>query len=544
MLVSSNVSRLILGSRKRAVLIVAAAAIVIVAVAGSAIFYTWVNSLHADLVLAKGSDQVRVIDPVTVKFSRQVDASHVNVTIRPATPLNIKRLQDRLVIMPASGRWTPAQKYTLLLGDVRDQTHTATIKGWRATFSTQPHVGVSGVKVDGQPVAEGSFLRPRSKLTLAFTAAMKPASVGLTLNGAPVPGAAISWEKDDTALSFALPANVLPYAPVNLAILPNAVTAKGEPITDPWTMGVSTQAVMPSNSSSGVPPGFKTLPPIMVVVENSGPARPQSGLQQADMVFEYISEYSITRMTALYFNKPADQIGPVRSCRMINQYLAYGFGGYTMCSGASVGTLGQIFTHNFSGFSINDFDNGNHFRRVGFKEAPHNLYTDAGDAGRMRGEAQPNPSAPYLVDPMHPDNGLGTPADAPSVPLHDVSYAFDGSSQSYLRFDHGSAFADVVTGTQLHVKNVILVHVNAHMAGWVEDENGGAGSVWYEMTGSGPAEIYSNGKLVHATWHMGPQGANYDQNNQPMYFTDENGNLVQLNNGLTWIHTLGNGQTE
>ena len=155
-----------------------------------------------------------------------------------------------------------------------------------------------------------------------------------------------------------------------------------------------------------------------------------------------------------------------------------------MCSGASVGTLGQIFTHNFSGFSINDFDNGIHFRRVGFKEAPHNLYTDAGDAGRMRGEAQPNPSAPYLVDPMHPDNGLGTPADAPSVPLHDVSYAFDGGSQTYLRFDHGSAFADVVTGTQLHVKNVILVHVNAHMAGWVEDENGGAGSVCLESSAS------------------------------------------------------------
>jgi hypothetical protein len=81
------------------------------------------------------------------------------------------------------------------------------------------------------------------------------------------------------------------------------------------------------------------------------------------------------------------------------------------------------------------------------------------------------------------------------------------------------------------------------MGGWIEDENGGAGSVWYDMTGAGQAEIFSDGKLVNGTWHMGPQGANYWDLNQPMWFTDEKGNVIELNTGLTWIHVVGNGQT-
>ncbi|HEY8811555.1 MAG TPA: hypothetical protein VIO86_03585, partial [Candidatus Dormibacteraeota bacterium] len=58
------------------------------------------------------------------------------------------------------------------------------------------------------------------------------------------------------------------------------------------------------------------------------------------------------------------------------------------------------------------------------------------------------------------------------------------------------------------------------------------------------AEVWSNGRLVHATWHEGADGQDYYQNpGQPVYFTDEAGNLLRLNTGLTWIHVVGNGQS-
>jgi hypothetical protein len=63
------------------------------------------------------------------------------------------------------------------------------------------------------------------------------------------------------------------------------------------------------------------------------------------------------------------------------------------------------------------------------------------------------------------------------------------------------------------------------------------------MLGSGPAEVWSDGKLVHATWHMGSGGPQwYFENHQPVWFTDEQGKVMELNSGLTWIHVVGNGQ--
>jgi hypothetical protein len=291
----------------------------------------------------------------------------------------------------------------------------------------------------------------------------------------------------------------------------------------------------PSNTTSDIGSNYSTVPPIQIVVENSDPARPQRGLQQADMVFEYVSEYSITRMTTVYFSKPAGQIGPVRSCRLINIPLGEAFHGALMCSGLSPGTDARIKAANPPvHYVTNDHDPDSHFTRVSFNFAPHNLFTDAARALRWRNES--HATAPdYSIDGSHADTVYGTQAAAPNVPLHAVTYSYDPGSRTYLRFDHGSPFTDGATGRQLHVKNVILMHVSYQVMNYVEDESGGAHSVFYNLIGSGPAEIYSDGSMIQVTWHM--------STDLPAYFTDAQGNVIRLNTGLTWIHVLGNGQT-
>src|SRR5690606_30510274 len=52
-----------------------------------------------------------------------------------------------------------------------------------------------------------------------------------------------------------------------------------------------------------------------VMIENSPDARPQSGLQEADIVFEAIAEAGITRFLALYQDTEPKHIGPIRSAR-------------------------------------------------------------------------------------------------------------------------------------------------------------------------------------------------------------------------------------
>jgi hypothetical protein len=479
-----------------------------------------------------------------IHFDREVDLRHVQVALAPPAAVTLKAVGKQDITIVPMQAWEPARRYRVALGEVPNSAHAASLTGWRAEFTTQPHVGIAGFKVDGQPVSGEADATPYSKVNAAFTVPMTEATVKFNVNGKPLPATSLAWAKEANSLDLTLPP-APPYQRVEIELAAGGRSKEGDPVTDSSRLALNPLPLEPSNVSSGIGAGFKTRTPIQVVVENSGPARPQVGLQGADIVYEYISEYSISRMTAVYFNNIPGLIGPVRSCRMINPYLDFAYRADFMCSGASVGTLHYMFGDGgvlpLVPGTINDFDSGNHFFRVGFKAAPHNLYTSGDRAERLRGEMTPPPPR-LVVDPPHPDVEAGQPADPPVVGLHAVNYAYDPGSRQYLRFDHGSPFTEN-GGPQLAVKNIVLLHVPFHDAGWVEDENGGAHCVWYDMLGSGPVEIYSDGKLIHGQWHMGNGQGWYFQNDQAPYYTDDQGNVIRLNSGLTWIHVLGNGQT-
>jgi hypothetical protein len=54
-----------------------------------------------------------------------------------------------------------------------------------------------------------------------------------------------------------------------------------------------------------------------VVIDNYAPdARPQTGLNRASLVFETLAEGGITRLMAIYLERDAPIVGPVRSARI------------------------------------------------------------------------------------------------------------------------------------------------------------------------------------------------------------------------------------
>ena len=496
------------------------------------------TGVHANLVVAKPS-RVPASAPVRVDFDHQVDPLSAQFMIRPDVPASIL-WSGRSVQLRPLRIWEPAKTYTITIRNLHELNGSAGLDSWQGRFTAQPPLKASFETSSGSastatlPFAGGTDVSPGARIVARFPAPMQVASVVLTLNGQPVAAPTLSW--DSTSTTATLDAARLPLAQPFTLALNSGRSQAGDELTDPAEVSFRVLPMEPSNGSSGIGPGFRTVPPLQVVIENSGPARPQSGLQAADMVYEYISEYSVSRMTAMYFNNPPRVIGPVRSCRLINPPLNFAFHAFTMCSGASVGTLHFMFDLKVPA-AINDFDRHGYFYRVGFKAAPHNLYTAAGRAPGAARRSGMQPTPPYLIDPPHPDNGLGQPAGAPSVPLHAVSYRYDPGTQQYYRYDHGAVFRDALTGAQLHVKNVILIHTPYKVMSYVEDDNGGAHSVRYfvyNQDESGPAEIYSDGKVINATWHMSWTS--------PMYFTDQDGRFIELNTGLTWIHVLGNGQ--
>ena len=61
------------------------------------------------------------------------------------------------------------------------------------------------------------------------------------------------------------------------------------------------------------------VPPLQaalaIMVENQADARPQTGLPQADVVYECLAEGGITRFISMYLSSDAPVVGPVRSLR-------------------------------------------------------------------------------------------------------------------------------------------------------------------------------------------------------------------------------------
>src|SRR5439155_20045035 len=68
------------------------------------------------------------------------------------------------------------------------------------------------------------------------------------------------------------------------------------------------------------------VPPLQaalaIMVENQADARPQTGLPQADVVYECLAEGGITRFISMYLSSDAPVVGPVRSLRHYFAFLA------------------------------------------------------------------------------------------------------------------------------------------------------------------------------------------------------------------------------
>src|SRR2546428_4084312 len=176
--------------------------------------------------------------------------------------------------------------------------------------------------------------------------------------------------------------------------------------------------------------------PAMVQIENSILARPQAGLQQADLVYEYLAEGGITRMTVIYFKPSGNQrIEPVRSARPVTIRLWHAYHGVIFYSGANIHVLQQIQSQNIPALTAGR-DGGAYFSRDPSRRAPHNLFTD-GDR-LAQGLKKFAPRITYQL----PSTGNPTASPAPAVANRVVFSQTDAppGTYTYSASDGGYAY--------------------------------------------------------------------------------------------------------
>lgn len=278
------------------------------------------------------------------------------------------------------------------------------------------------------------------------------------------------------------------------------------------------------------------LRPLAVMVNNHVDARPQSGLNHADLVYEIVAEGGITRFLAFFLSDTPEKIGPVRSTREYYLVLVKELGdAMLMHIGWSPQALEAIETWPVRSLGRGG---GTFWRDTTLDVATeHTAYTNGVELRTIAEDLGWNGRREFDTWKFKDDKkGYGDAPAANTIAIdfwdkgdYSAYWKYDAGTNSYLRFtgydvsDQPISHMDRETQQQLKFKNVV-VQFAPEVAIYGDDK----GRNDYELVGSGDGLIFEDGKVIKATWSK----ASRDERTK---FYDLNGKEIEYNRGEIWI---------
>lgn len=268
--------------------------------------------------------------------------------------------------------------------------------------------------------------------------------------------------------------------------------------------------------------------PFMVMIENSSAARPQSGLSQADIIYETSVEAGIPRFIALFHRNSPSIIGPVRSVRPYFISIAKEQDLPFAHCGGSAEALNTI-SNTPSLKSINEIINGSYFWRDNSKAAPHNLYTSAENIKKyITDKGFKVTKSPFLTfDSLFYNNEDLKSIKNLSIMInkyYNTSYTYDEGL--YIKSMDGKESIDTYNSAVLTFSNIVIQKTSIVQS---------ADNVHLDikLVGEGDGYVLSKGKLLAINWSKSS-----DASRTILY--DGEGNEIPLSPGKTIWHIIDN----
>lgn len=263
-------------------------------------------------------------------------------------------------------------------------------------------------------------------------------------------------------------------------------------------------------------------PALAVKIDNHPRARPQTGIEQADIVFEVRAE-GVTRFLAVFHSTAPEPLGPVRSSRTSDFQLLTGLDRPLYASSGG---------NDYVAAGLRDLDiqevtaiSRTEYFRDGSRPAPHNLYVNAADLWALAEEdTPPEPWFSYrqadedMVASAEPLEGAvkitykGSPV---------VTHTWDEDAGGWLRTQDGRPHT-TITGDQLAPENVVI------MAATYTVSPADTASPEVQSVGSGQLYVLTQGHVIQGTW------SRLDPISKPQLL-DSSGQEILLTPGRTWV---------
>jgi hypothetical protein len=284
------------------------------------------------------------------------------------------------------------------------------------------------------------------------------------------------------------------------------------------TTTVPAKPIYPLTGVENPDPVLAARPALIVKIDNAGGARPQSGFNEADLVFEEIVNDHITRFAMVFQSGDSDPVGPIRSGRLqdVDLFTALDHPLFAW-SGGNATVTNEI--NNSELVNIGP-SRAPVYYRAKDRAVPHNLYSKTADLYTQTPPFAPPAKQQFVYrEPGAP--AAGSPNAGVSVKLDsiDVDWEWNAADGLYLRTMEGRRHMDR-NGGQVGTNNVVVLAM--------EYVPGISGSPDAQTLGRGEAFVFTGGNYIHGTWTR-------NDIHDPFALVADDGKVIQLQPGRTFI---------
>jgi Protein of unknown function (DUF3048) N-terminal domain/Protein of unknown function (DUF3048) C-terminal domain len=297
----------------------------------------------------------------------------------------------------------------------------------------------------------------------------------------------------------------------------------------------TTEALEVADTINGLPgaPGTEDRRVVAVKIDNHPAARPQSGLQEADAVYEVMVEAGLTRFIALFHQSDSTYVGPVRSARPTDSTLIRPLGGPLQVSG---GQSWVLALYRDQGTPLIG-DLGITTYRMSHRPAPHNLYSNTEAIRQFADDRGMDDDPPPPLFTF----GEPTPTEEPAMEITfdwseqpNVVWEYDG--ERYLRFNedepHNWVDSDFDEG-QVTADTIVVLKGEEYTA---KPANGSGSAVPATVTtGEGEALVFTDGGVITGRWTR-PEITDLFE------LTTTDGDPIVIKPGKLWIAVFPDGR--
>lgn len=286
---------------------------------------------------------------------------------------------------------------------------------------------------------------------------------------------------------------------------------------------------------------------LIVKISNFPPiVRPQTGINQADVVYELEAEGGVTRFAAIFRSNAPTMVGSIRSARLVDIELATMYNALLAYSGTSEPIQKLLLSEPFFQFQLLSPSIGDNCEEAGFCRFPkeglafeHTLFGDTTKMWALATRRNVNVGRRALGFAF---NEKPDPNGAPALDIFidwwgqtDARWQYDAATGRYLRYTDGVAHYDAGDQQQIWADNLVIIEVPHNNRPDLFPEGANYTSLEIALWDQGLAYLARDGQVYNGYWRR--RSTDFGDALQIIY---GNNVPIMMKPGRTWVSVVRN----